>query len=193
VPLPWFLLVCAAIAVCGVSAVLVAARRRLTVVVVRGESMSPAFHSGDRVLVARTAGWSAGDVVVFRYASGPDEKLIKRVAAVAGDPVPSDVLAAVREEPGTRVPDGFLVVIGDAVQSTDSRSFGYLSADAVIGVVARRLDGGGRGRIPAARRTTAGPRARPARTEGAAAAGARQASGPPHGAALSRSRPDPAP
>lgn len=141
------------LAVAAAAAVAVTARRRLTVVTVDGESMSPALYSGDQVLVSRrSAGVSAGDVVVFRYATGPDEKLIKRVAAVAGDLVPRDVLRAVQARPGTRVPPGFLVVIGDGVQSTDSRDFGYLPADRVTGVVVRRLAGSGRrGPIPPAR------------------------------------------
>ncbi|HEU5353245.1 MAG TPA: signal peptidase I [Actinocrinis sp.] len=195
---------CAALALPAVAAmvaVAAAARRRLTVVAVDGESMSPTLRSGDRVLVARrTAGLAVGDVVLFRYASGPDEKLIKRVAAVAGDLVPPDVLRAVGAQPGTRVPDGLLVVIGDGVHSTDSRDFGYLSADKVIGVMVRRLDvPGGRGPNPAAGRASG--RLSPGRTaknspnsRAAAAAAAREAiSSPAHGAAPSRSRPDAAP
>lgn len=144
-------LVAAGIVLLAVAAVAATARRRLTVVVVDGESMSPALHSGDRVLVTRrAAGLSVGDVVVFRYPSGPDGKLIKRVAAVAGDLVPQDVLRAVQEQPGARVPPGLLVVIGDGPQSADSRDFGYLSAEQVIGVAVRRLGAPGeRGPVPA--------------------------------------------
>lgn len=157
-------LVGAGVVLLAVAAAASLARRRLTVVTVDGASMSPALRSGDRVLVSRrTAGLAVGDVVVFRYASGADEKLIKRVAAVAGDPVPRDVLPAVRGRPGTLVPPGFLVVIGDGLQSTDSRDFGYLSAGRVTGVAVRRLAGsGGRGPIPAASAAPATPAARTA-------------------------------
>ncbi|ETA71070.1 signal peptidase I [Actinospica robiniae] len=175
-------LVGAGIVVLALAAVAATVRRRLTVVLVDGESMSPALSSGDQVLVARSSRStriSVGDVVVFRYASGPEEKLIKRVAAVPGDLVPRNVLGAVDAQPGTRVPQGFLVVIGDGVQSTDSRDFGYLAADQVTGVVLRRLSGSGR-RVSI-----------PARAD--ARADTRPAARPAHGVAPSGSRPDAAP
>ena len=74
-------LVGAGVVLLAVAAAASLARRRLTVVTVDGASMSPSLCSGDRVLVSRrTAGLAVGDVVVFRYASGADEKLIKLVA-----------------------------------------------------------------------------------------------------------------
>lgn len=140
-PVLWPVPVGAGIAVAAAAATLAAAaRRRLTVVVVDGESMSPALHSGDRLLVRRRAtGPTVGEVVVFRLPGRPDSRLIKRVAAVAGDPVPAAALAAVGAQPGARVPDGALVVFGDAAHSTDSRRWGYLPTGQVTGVVVRPL------------------------------------------------------
>ncbi|MEV4291397.1 S26 family signal peptidase [Nonomuraea bangladeshensis] len=128
---------------------LAVARRRFVVVQVTGPSMEPAYRSGDRVLVRRVAGskLGRGQVVVFeaaaggRWRTGPlpapkDAKwLIKRVAALPGDPVPP----AVNAPEGALVPAGRLVVIGDGPLSADSRHWGYLPADRVLGVVVRRL------------------------------------------------------
>ncbi len=54
---------------------------------VSGDSMLPAFHEGDRVLIQRFAkgGIEKGDVIVFETEDG--EKLIKRVVATEGDTV----------------------------------------------------------------------------------------------------------
>src|SRR6266704_397704 len=85
---------------CGIGVVL--ARRRLVVVRIRGMSMAPTFHPGDRVLVRRILGGRLrrGQVVVletplakgdWRTTSLPEPDgapwLLKRVVAVPGDPV----------------------------------------------------------------------------------------------------------
>ncbi|MFC1403025.1 MULTISPECIES: signal peptidase I [Streptacidiphilus] len=122
-------------------------RRRLLVVRVDGGSMRPALVHGDRVLVSRTRSRSrsrpkVGDVVVFRLPGTPADyggRLIKRVAAVPGDRVPASVAAAVPPAATDRVPDRSLVVIGDDPGSVDSRTWGYLPAPLVVGVVLRRL------------------------------------------------------
>ncbi|MER7364639.1 S26 family signal peptidase [Nonomuraea wenchangensis] len=133
--------------------VLAVARRRLVVVQVTGPSMLPTYRSGDRVLVRRVAGakLGRGQVVVFEAAPGglwrtgplsapKDAKwLIKRVAALPGDPVPPEVAPAAGANEGAPVPTGRLVVIGDGPLSADSRHWGYLPADRVLGVVVRRL------------------------------------------------------
>ncbi|MEU5864404.1 S26 family signal peptidase [Nonomuraea sp. NPDC047529] len=66
-------------------------------------------------------------------------RVVKRVAAVPGDPVPHEV-ASLPDAPGRVVPDGCLVVLGDnAAASRDSRHFGYVPADWLLGVVVRRI------------------------------------------------------
>ncbi|MFG2006483.1 S26 family signal peptidase [Spirillospora sp. NPDC048911] len=131
----------------------VLARRRLVVVHVTGPSMLPTYRPGDRVLIRRVPARRLrhGQVVVFegpregRWRAGPlpgldaDSWMIKRVAALPGDPVPGDVVPAVAD---AVVPDGRLVVIGDGVFSADSRKWGYVPADRVLGVVVRRLASG---------------------------------------------------
>lgn len=138
-----------------------AARRCFVVVRVNGSSMAPALMPGDRVLVRRGTGdrIRAGAVVVLPRppngcvahpdistgAPGPAGKewVIKRVAATPGDVVPESVLTAVGG--AAVVPPGMLVVLGDNHRSTDSRLWGFLSADHVLGAVVRRLPppGGG--------------------------------------------------
>lgn len=134
-------------------------RRRLRIVTIDGDSMRPALHPGDQMLVRRAplTRVRVGDIVVFApprpevpepdpteqvIAELPVEQwwVIKRVVAVAGDPVPATVATAVGASSDTPVPDGALVVIGDNRDSSfDSRSFGYVWADAVLGVVVRRI------------------------------------------------------
>ena len=130
-------------------------RRRFVVVEVDGISMRPTYEPGDRVLVRRCGADRVrrGQVVVIR---APDSDVgwsrlppldgdvtggrwyIKRAAAVAGDPIPAAVAHAVGS-PSSAVPEGRLVVLGDNVRSDDSRRWGYLPGELVLGVAVRRM------------------------------------------------------
>ncbi len=118
-------------------------RRRYVLIVVRGHSMAPTFCDGQTLLVRRGA-VRVGDPVVFRpplaHPAAPGDPVwrIKRVAALGGQPVPLEVRERVGVEPGALVPDCQLVVRGDAPRSEDSRHFGFVAADAVLGAVVLR-------------------------------------------------------
>jgi signal peptidase I len=142
------------------------AARWLVVVTVIGSSMLPGLSDGDTVVVrrSRVASVRAGDVVVLdrpRPRTGvrpPSTALraldgdwaIKRVAALAGDPVPG----ALGWPAGARVPWGRIVVLGDnRAASHDSRHFGYVDDTHLLGVVVWRLQASaGRGVTAAGRR-----------------------------------------
>jgi signal peptidase I len=116
-------------------------RRRLLLVTVEGRSMTPTYAPGDRLLVRRIpfSALRRGEAVVLRSPGaelpGEPRYLVKRAAALPGDPVPAGVPAD-----GPVVPDGRLAVLGDnANGSADSRHIGLLSSDAVVGVVLRRM------------------------------------------------------
>jgi signal peptidase I len=126
----------------GISAGLgiAAMRRRRMVITVEGNSMLPTYSDGHRLLVRTGPDCRRGDVVVFTNPHGPEPgpaMLIKRVAATGGEVVPGPTRARIVDE---RVPPGRIVVLGDAAESLDSRHFGYVAADAVVGVVLRELD-----------------------------------------------------
>jgi signal peptidase I len=122
-------------------------RRRYAVVAVQGRSMRPTYRAGDRLLVRRTGTGSIrrGQVVVFAESSDarpapPAGWIIKRAIAVPGDPVPQDRVAALRSVTEEYVPAGRIVVIGDnPALSFDSRHFGYVTGDRVLGVVLRHM------------------------------------------------------
>jgi signal peptidase I len=112
--------------------------------------MEPALASGGRVLVRRTRRAPRGQGVVLRVAggagpgvppAGQDDLLLKRVVAVQGDTLPAGwAYPDVAELAGTRVPRGSLVVLGDnRPTSWDSRHYGYVSRDRLVGVVVRRM------------------------------------------------------
>ena len=114
-------------AVCGVVAAAAAvglARAALVVINVDGDSMAPAYRSGDSVLIARR--WIAGPirpghVVVCRLppeVAGPKGYIVKRVISVT---------------------DGQVYIQGDGANSYDSRAFGTISLDYVLGRVIARL------------------------------------------------------
>jgi signal peptidase I len=130
-------------------------RRRAAVVTVDGDSMWPAFVEGDRVLVRRTGAdqLRPGQVAVVEQPgqdgdwssplSGPIGRrqwVIKRVAAVPGDPRPDACPPATVESPEGQVPAGKLVLLGDnPAWSHDSRQMGYFPAERLLGVVVRRI------------------------------------------------------
>jgi signal peptidase I len=141
------------------AAVVAVLRSWLVVVTVTGISMAPGFEPGDRVLVRRGArrALRVGSVVLLpepgvsvqararRISASlgtPTLRqrrwVIKRIAAMPGDAVP----LAVRDGVGGIgvVPAGMLVVLGDNLaQSADSRLWGFMRADDVLGVVVRSL------------------------------------------------------
>ncbi|GAA1394053.1 S26 family signal peptidase [Catellatospora coxensis] len=143
-------------------------RGRLTVVRVHGQSMTPALHPGDRVLVRRTGldGVRNGDVVMVARPSPADSAtwtvpgvaksavvaddawagatgdwLIKRVVAVPGDEVPRETVEALRHTADQAVPPGRFVAVGDNAElSFDSRTCGYFTDEQLWGLVVKRLE-----------------------------------------------------
>jgi signal peptidase I len=147
-----------AVVVLVLPAVLIVLRRRYVVARVWGYSMSPTFRDGERVIATRRRHYRVGDIIVFRPPSrasfsgvrvaeppargeAPDVTAtldvawrIKRIAAVAGDPVPAWLPAD-----HAIVPAGHVVVVGDnAGHSEDSRQLGYIDLASVAGVVPHR-------------------------------------------------------
>lgn len=105
--------------------------RGLFVVRVRGHSMEPTYRDGDRILARRGGRLAVGMVAVIRHAHTDLGTLIKRVAAVPGDPVPR--LLDLSED---RVPEGKIVLLGDNPDvSFDSRTAGYFAVEDVLGRV----------------------------------------------------------
>lgn len=124
-------------------------RARVVVIRVSGPSMAPTLRSGDRLLVRRSHGAmpAAGDIVVLPE-PGPcrvgepaacTSLIVKRVAAAPGDPAPA-FLPSWERTPAGAVPPGHLVLLGDNLPvSRDSRQFGTVRIDVLVGVVIRRL------------------------------------------------------
>jgi signal peptidase I len=129
-----------------VAAALLVLRRKWVVVEVQGPSMQPTLVHGDRVLVRRTDAAPRGAVVVLRGPQLPAVPLhgngwmIKRVAAVAGDPMSLEVARVAGFRDDAPVPAGHVVVYGDnPAASSDSRHWGPMPTDGLLGVVVRRM------------------------------------------------------
>ena len=128
---------------------------------VASASMSPTYELGDEVLVGKVALLAGtlqrGDVVVF-HDPGTGALTLKRVAAVGGDELGiEDGILIVNGEPvhepyldlgsvdgayfgPVQVPAGHVFVLGDArAGSVDSRTFGAVADDAIVGRVLLRL------------------------------------------------------
>ncbi|MBD0746624.1 hypothetical protein BG418_33880 [Streptomyces sp. CBMA152] len=130
------------------------ARLRYLTVDVVGISMEPALRYGDRLLVRRIPlrRLRTGDVVVVALPGpdspvGPDGRrggpagsdwMVKRVAALPGDPVPDELAQILGEHTPASVPARSLVVLGDnRGHSHDSRHCGFIPAHWLVGVAVR--------------------------------------------------------
>ncbi|MFG1860793.1 S26 family signal peptidase [Microbispora bryophytorum] len=151
------LLTVAAMAVLALVTATLGMRRAFVVVTVRGRSMQPTLRDGDRVLVRRRGVTAVrpDDLVVFADVidappvpapagaaedDGPRTVwVVKRAVAVPGDPVP-EARVPVLAGGTTSVPAERLVVLGDnPAVSRDSRLYGYVAAERLLGVVIRRM------------------------------------------------------
>jgi len=151
--------------------------------VVRGSSMAPRIHDGDRILIDHLSyvfgDVKRGDIVVLKYPLDPSVDYIKRVVGLPGDEVLLQdghvwVNGELIEEPyvdeqdpfsrlRVRVKPAHFFVLGDnRPRSSDSREFGLVSRRAAR--VAARARGTDRRRLSDAARTASeaaprGPRA----------------------------------
>jgi signal peptidase I len=125
-----------------VVALIVRLRRTYSIIRVDGDSMNPTLADGDRVLARRVSpsALRRGQVAVVVNPLPVGRRfLIKRIAALPGDPVPpmpGTVLS------GERVPSGQLILLGDnADVSFDSRDLGYFPVSEIHAVTIRKLMG----------------------------------------------------
>lgn len=105
-------------------------------VIVSGNSMLPALHTEQRILVCKAL-WavgqpSKGDIVVVDTEDG---FIVKRVAYLSGEEVPANERPFDWPlEPNMVVPEGMVYVLGDnRRESEDSRVFGPVKADRIVG------------------------------------------------------------
>jgi nickel-type superoxide dismutase maturation protease len=95
---------------------LLAIKRKIRVRI-EGDSMLPTFKNGDEILVSITKTFSVGDVVYTKHPFKSSLKIIKRISKFEDD--------------------GSVFILGDNLaDSTDSRTFGAIPKDNIIGKVA---------------------------------------------------------
>ena len=134
-----------------------------TPVIVSGESMEPTYHDNNRVVISKMSTLDHFDKIVF-HAPTAEEDFIKRVIGLPGDTVimandqltingkeyPEHYLdtnkAALPEGQNLTqdfeivVPENELLVMGDnRTNSMDSRIFGTIAEDSVVGKVQFRF------------------------------------------------------
>ena len=130
---------------------------------IRGASMEPTFESGDYIFTSKITykfrKQERGDVIVFKAPSNPDIEYIKRIIGLPGDTVEirseevyvngrqltEPYIAAktplweggfIKDSQPMVVPQGKLFVMGDnRPRSSDSREFGFITIDSIVGQV----------------------------------------------------------
>ena len=128
--------------------------------VVRGSSMAPGIHDGDRILIDQFSylfmDIDRGDIVVLQYPLDPSVDYIKRVVGLPGDEIVmsqgrlwingqlQQETYTLEDDPYTDlhriVADDHYFVLGDnRLHSSDSREFGEVPARLVRGKVDLRL------------------------------------------------------
>jgi signal peptidase I len=128
--------------------------------VVRGSSMAPGIHDGDRIVIDHLSyvlgDVNRGDIVVLEYPLDPTVDYIKRVVGVPGDEVLVDdgrvvVNGVEMDEPYVTAPDPhthlrlrvepdtFFVLGDNRRHSSDSREFGLVPRANLVGKVDLRI------------------------------------------------------
>lgn len=130
---------------------------------VRGASMEPTFISGDYILTSKITyklrNPERGDVIVFKSPKNKDIDYIKRIIGLPGDTlvvrnnevfvndvlVPENYISAktnlwdggflIENTPITIPPDHYFVMGDNRPRSSDSREFGTITVDDIIGYV----------------------------------------------------------
>lgn len=142
---------------------MVVSQNVVSIVNVKGASMEPTLKQEDRLVLNRLAEPDVGDIVVFPDPDKKGELFIKRVIAKEGDKLRikdgrlyingDEYLESYISHSGDdfvlpvdgtgqmiEVPEGSLFVMGDnRNNSFDSRSFGFLPKDEVLGEVSMRF------------------------------------------------------
>lgn len=128
--------------------------------VVRGSSMAPSIHDGDRILIDPVSYLfgeiERGDIVVLQYPLDPSVDYIKRVVGLPGDEVEIEAGAVwvnglrlqepyvLGPDPGTSLrvevlPAHYFVLGDNRARSCDSREFGLVPQGYVRGKVELRV------------------------------------------------------
>ena len=143
--------------------------RHVQLLLIHGDSMAPAYRSGNLVLLEKQVrDWKKGDVVLFR-SEVLGRSLVKRIAALPGDEIVVDAdglyingLCAAPAPPEEsradflgpapyRVPPGFYFLLGDNLtESVDSRDrrVGLVPEADLLGRVLSRGSAAGDGGAP---------------------------------------------
>ncbi|HUF05487.1 MAG TPA: nickel-type superoxide dismutase maturation protease [Aridibacter sp.] len=91
-----------------------------TIYRIEGDSMDPILRNGEEVLVAERARVRIGDVVIAQHPFKESVEMAKRITAIDAN--------------------GKFFLVGDnSDESTDSRRFGPVSSDLILGKVISRL------------------------------------------------------
>ena len=105
----------------------------LTGFTVDGHSMDPTLHNRDRLAVSLAAYWFSepqlGDVVIVAYDGDNSVRFVKRIAGVPGD------LVTVGDAKVTVEPGHYYVLGDNRMHSTDSRAYGTVGREQIIGKV----------------------------------------------------------
>ncbi len=120
-----------------------------TIVRISGSSMEPSLKDGSIAIVNKKTDYKRGDIAVIRLPSRT--YMVKRITGIGGDQIliMSDSLfvnhSLVDNTPNhhnvnyqfeVEVPDGTVFILGDnRLESTDSRDFGCIDAECIIGII----------------------------------------------------------
>jgi signal peptidase I len=99
---------------------------------IRGYSLEPDLKDKDVITIEKKNNYEKGDIVVLdlpKYG-----RIIKKITHVAGEEFPEDGCLKEWKKFYNIIPKGYAIVMGNAINSIDSRKFGPINISSIMGV-----------------------------------------------------------
>jgi len=99
---------------------------------IRGYSLEPDFKDQEEVTIEQKETYERGDIVILELPKYG--KIIKKITHIPGDIFPEDGCLKEWKLFYNTIPEEYFVIMGNAINSIDSKRFGPIHKSSILGV-----------------------------------------------------------